>query len=105
MAQRQRVSEESDTATTTVKEPRLSVLPAAPANDVGVAETAWNWHRPEAEKLSADAVQDAARVDVFRATENLAQGHAQIMAHRAQIEATGVRVDYANKVCTASFKR
>lgn len=95
MAQRQRVSEESDTATTTVKEPRLSVLPAAPANDVGVAETAWNWHRPEAEKLSADAVQDAARVDVFRATENLAQGHAQIMAHRAQIEATGVRVDWA----------
>lgn len=73
---------------------RLSVIPTAPANDVGAAESAWAKHRPDAERLAPAEVLDAARCDTFRATENLAHAHAVIMDHRAEIDATGVRVDW-----------
>lgn len=74
---------------------RISLIPAAPpANDRGTAESAWIGHLDEARDLSAGEVLSRGPVNLPRAANNLAIGHEVVVAHRAEIDATGITVDW-----------
>lgn len=82
-------------APTETRAARISLIPAAPpANDRGTAESAWFGHLDEARELSAGDVVARGPVNLSRAANNLTIAHEFVVAHRAEVDATGITVDW-----------